>query len=196
MNANKSGAPESAPESILTHKDRYFSENNQIISEKEANLRLKNLYLANHRQKFPSIPENCRCTPAAWTGKPSNALTRKVIDFLRLSSHWAERVSNTGRMVDNRKTFVDVAGRARTIGTVSWIKGSGTRGTSDIHASIAGRSVFIEIKTGADKMSAHQVEYAQKVRNAGAEYWIVRTFGDFLLQYDAFVSSLKNNCHE
>ena len=158
MKTKKAPSADAMNLDLSRRKDTHFSENNQIISEKEANLRLKNLYLANHRQKFPSIPEACRCTPAAWTGKPSNALTRKVIDWLRLSGWHAERVSNTGFIKDDSRIVYDCIGRPRRIGSTKWIKGSGTRGTSDIHASIAGRSVFIEIKTGADKMSAHQVE--------------------------------------
>lgn len=58
-----------------------------------------------------------------------------------------------GRMVDDRKTYIDVIGRYKTIGSVKWVKGTSTAGTADISATIAGRSVKIEIKIGADRQS-------------------------------------------
>ena len=192
MNKTKKEPVGSAITLDSTRKDTENIVSKQIITEKEANLRLKELYLSNHRIKFPNIPEACRCTPSAWQGKPSNALTRKIIDFLRLSGHWAERNSNTGFRKDSRKTFVDVVGITRTIGSSTWIKGSGTRGTADLHCVINGKSVMAEIKIGADRQSERQKEYQKNIERAGACYIIVKSFADFVNFYDEF---LKNTHH-
>ena len=190
MNANKSGAPESAPESILTHKDTHFSENNQIICEKTAKKTLVDLYMVEHYKKYPSIPPQCRVAPK-YSDKTANGLTKMVLHWLRLNEHQAERISNTGRLVDRSKVVVNCIGQVRRIGSLQWIKGTGTNGTADISATIAGRSVKIEIKAGRDRQSEAQKEYQRKVESAGGVYLIVRSFDSFLTWYDAFISSIE-----
>ena len=159
----------------------------QISAIKE----LKNLYLEDNRKKYPSIPEQCR---VVYQYKPTtaNGLTRCVIDLLRFSGWQAERISNTGRLIDRSRVVVDCTGRARRIGSTQWIKGTGTDGTADVSATIAGKSVKIEIKVGKDRQSAAQKQYQADIDRSGGVYIIVRDFGSFMQWYKQFIVDIND----
>lgn len=129
------------------------------------------------RMKYPDTPPQW-LAPRKYRDDSANGLTRCIIHFLTFKGHQAERINNTGRPIDQRKTFTDVIGRTQTIGSMKWIPGTGTRGTADISATIAGRSVKIEIKQ-SDRQSQAQKEYQQQVEVAGGIYIIVRSFEEF-----------------
>src|SRR3990167_3622194 len=101
-------------------------------------------------KKYPSFPEHAIISKP-YNDRTANGLTKCIIDFLRHTGSQAERISNTGRMIDRRKRIVDVVGRIQTVGSCEWVYGSGTRGTADISATIQGRSVKIEVKIGSDR---------------------------------------------
>ena len=135
------------------------------------------------KRSHPNTPERfiARCE---FSDKTANGLTSCIIQFIRLTGGQAERISNTGRRIDTRTTFEDVAGRSRTIGSSSWIPGSGTNGTADISATIAGRSVKVEVKIGRDVQSEAQKQYQQSVEQSGGIYVIASTFAGFLEWYN------------
>lgn len=114
----------------------------------------------------------------------ANGLTKCIIDFLAFSGWQAERISNTGRMIDRRRTYTDVLGHKKQIGSMEWAKGSGTAGTADISATIAGRSVKIEVKIGSDRQSEAQKQYQTKVEASGGLYYIATNMQDFMEWYD------------
>lgn len=143
---------------------------------------LKELHLSANRLKYPSLPEYARVTPR-YTDKSANGLTKCIIDFLKLSGNQAERVNNTGRPIDKRQQVVDAIGRVRTVGTMQWIPGTGTRGTSDISSTIHGRSVKIEVKIGHDRQSEAQKRYQAEVERAGGLYVIASSFEQFYNWY-------------
>ena len=138
---------------------------------------LKSLYLANHRERYPSLPEPARTAPR-YTDKTANGLTKCIIDYLRLQGCQAERISSTGRYLDKTKTYTNVMGRTRKIGSGKWIPTSGQKGTADISAVIHGKAVKIEVKM-KDKQSEAQKKYQQQVEQAGGTYQIVRSFSEF-----------------
>lgn len=113
----------------------------------------------------------------------ANGLTRCIIDFLTFSGWQAERISNTGRMIDRRRTYTDVLGRKKQIGSIEWAKGTGTAGTADISATVAGRSVKIEVKIGRDHQSEAQRLYQRKVEASGGIYFIATNMNEFLNFY-------------
>jgi hypothetical protein len=125
------------------------------------------------------------------TGMPSkpikatkaNDLTKAIIKFIQLSGGQAERISVTGRRVDMRKTYTDVLGNQRQIGSVRWIKSSMQKGSADISATIAGQSVKIEIKVGRDQIRPEQEIYQQQVEKAGGIYLMIHTFDEFYQWY-------------
>ena len=143
---------------------------------------LKALYLAENLRKYPALPYR---TIPKYTDRTSNGLTRCILDFLRLSEHQAERVNNTGRLIDRRQIVSDVLGNRRMIGSATWIPGTGTRGTADISATINGLSVKIEVKCSAtgDRIRPAQREYEKQIQRAGGLYFIARTFPEFYQWY-------------
>lgn len=149
---------------------------------------LKQLKLDQLKKEYPSVPEYALPKPD-YSDKNANALTKAVIEFLILSGHFAERTGNEGRMIDNRKTYTDVIGRSKTIGSVKRIKSSGTKGTSDIKAVIHGKMIAIEIKSGSDRQSQAQKDYQGMVEKAGGQYWIVKTFEDFYDNYEKLINN-------
>jgi len=135
------------------------------------------------RFKYPSI-EPAYLAPMVYNDNTANGLTRCIIDHLRLNNHQAERISNTGRTIDNSSSFVDVCGRVRIIGSTCWIPGTGTNGTADISATINGKSVKIEVKIGKDRQSEAQKVYQHTVEKAGGVYVIAKDFESYLLWYN------------
>lgn len=156
---------------------------------KENKQRLINLKLAEVRLNYPTIPEHAIPQPK-YTDKTANGLTKCIIDFLKLSGWQAERISNTGRfLVDNQKLIGGQSVFGKTKGTSGkYIKGTGTNGTSDISATIKGRSIKIEVKIGNDRQSQAQKDYEQAVTQAGGIYIISKTFDDFIQWYDLFTT--------
>jgi hypothetical protein len=116
----------------------------------------------------------------------ANGLTKCVIDYINLIGGQAERISNTGRYIDDSKIVTDVLGNRKKIGTGKYIKGTGTNGTADISATFKGKSIKIEIKM-KDKQSEAQKEYQQAIERAGGIYFICHTFDEFLDKFNTFV---------
>jgi len=115
----------------------------------------------------------------------ANGLTKCVIDYINLSGGQAERISNTGRYIDESRIVTDVLGNRKKIGTGKYIKGTGTNGTADISATFKGKSIKIEIKM-KDKQSEAQKEYQQAIERAGGIYFICHNFDEFLDKFNIF----------
>lgn len=135
---------------------------------------------AMHR-KYPNVPYPPRPNNS---DKTANGLTRCIISWIRLHGYQAERISCTGRMIDQRKTYTDVLGHRRVIGSVTWIKGSMQRGSADISSILQGRSVKIEVKVGRDRQSEAQRAYQAQVEASGGVYYIARDFQSFFEWYN------------
>ncbi len=146
---------------------------------------LKQAAFKSQRQRYPSVPDYAIAVHR-YTDKTANGLTRCILDYLRFEGWQAERISNTGRPIDGRKRFTDAVGFTREIGSVTWIPGQGTPGTADISATIAGKSVKIEVKIGRDRQSEAQRKYQADVEAAGGTYVVARTFAGFLDWYNNF----------
>jgi hypothetical protein len=118
-----------------------------------------------------------------YTDTTANGLTRCIIDFLTFSGWQEERISNTGRMIDSRRTYTDILGRKKQMGGIRWVKGAGTKGTADISATIEGRSVKIEVKIGRGRQSEAQKQYQKKIETSGGLYCVATNMQDFLKWY-------------
>jgi len=119
------------------------------------------------RANYPNLPEKAIPTPA----KPkdtANEITKAIIKYCTWRGWQAERVNVTGRWIFNKRANRQL-----------WIPTSGTRGSADIHATIAGMSVKIEVKAGKDRLSDYQKDYARRVIEAGGHYLVVHSFEDF-----------------
>lgn len=143
---------------------------------------LSELAFKKLKDKYPTVP-GFALPRLKYCDKTANGLTKCIIDFIELTGGQAERINNTGRQLDERKTYTDTLGNSRTIGSVKWIKGTGTNGTSDISATIQGKSVKVEVKIGADKQSDKQKEYQQAIEKAGGIYFVAKDFNSFYKWY-------------
>jgi hypothetical protein len=114
----------------------------------------------------------------------ANDLTKLIIKFIQVRGGQAERITTSGRVVDNRTTYTDVVGITRTMGSINWIPTNGTKGSADIAATIKGRSVKIEVKIGKDRQSPAQVQYQKNIEAAGGLYYIARDFTSFVQWFD------------
>lgn len=146
------------------------------------------------RENHPNVPEKALPIPK-YSDRSSNGLTKCIIDFIEMNGSQAERINSTGRIIDKRKTNIDVLGRVRTIGSVKWIKGSSQLGTADISATINGRSVKIEVKcnaTGDRYQSSGQKDYQKRIEKAGGVYVIAKDFESFHSWYLEFIKTINN----
>lgn len=160
------------------------------VKQSDAIKQLKALFLEANRRKYPTFPEGARVIPS-YTDKTTNGLTRCIIDYVKLKGFHIERTGNEGRVIDTRETFTDVIGRERTVGSITRVYSSGTRGTSDLKAVIDGRFVAIEVKCAAtkDKQSEHQKNYQRQVEQSGGVYFIAETFEGFKLWFDEIINT-------
>jgi hypothetical protein len=147
---------------------------------------LIDLKIKAHMENYPSIPLHAIPQPK-YTDKTANGLTKMIIEFLQLSGWQAERISTTGRYIDNTKIVSDVLGRKKQIGSGEWIKSTSTKGSADVSATIKKFSVKIEIKIGRDRQSAAQIDYMIAVNKAGGVYVIAKDFDQFHRWYENFI---------
>ena len=117
--------------------------------------------------------------------KTANGLTTFICNFLLWHEHRATRVNVMGRLVEGKEKH------GNDIVTVKkYIPSSTRRGTSDISATIRGRSVMIEIKIGADRPSPYQLAEQVKERRAGGIYEFVSSPSDFFNLYDSIMNEI------
>lgn len=139
---------------------------------------LRCLHFSDWTKRHPNIDQRYYARPT-YTDKTANGLTACIVHYLNLSGHQAERISSEGRVIDTRQTVTDCVGRQKTIGGIRRAYSSTTIGTADISATIAGRSVKIEVKIGKDRQSEAQKAYQAAVERAGGIYIIARDFQSF-----------------
>lgn len=97
----------------------------------------------------------------------SNGLTMAIINFLNWSGHNADRTGTQGRMIRSKD------------GQYKRITSANRKGTSDISATIKGRSVKLEIKINYDKPSDDQLREQVRERSAGGIYEFIHSLDEF-----------------
>lgn len=157
--------------------------------KKETRQRLKELETRELRHKFPSVPLNA-LAHTAFKETNANELTKTIIRFIQLHGYQAERINTMGRYIP-ADTYIDYHGRERTIGKGKYIPTTGTKGSADISATIAGRSVKIEVKYGKDRQSDVQKKYQESIERAGGIYIIARDVDGFVAWFDKFLESCR-----
>lgn len=149
-----------------------FDKWEKSIAIKDLEMRLRMAESA----KYPNVPAYA-LKKFKREDKTANGLQKCIIEFLQLEGWQAERINVMGRPVfKTNKQGEKVLDK--------WITGQGTTGSADISATIAGRSVKIEVKIGRDKQRKEQLEYQQAIERAGGMYVIAKTFNDFVCWYN------------
>lgn len=158
---------------------------------KPAKQRLLNALYNHLRAKHPTWEDKMvrNITFYTKTDTTANGLTSCIIDFLTWEGWQAERINTQGQAREKWTIDPHTGRKLKPVG-VTWTPTTGTRGSADISATIAGRSVKIEVKIGADRMSAAQVAYCESIARAGGAYIVARDFEGFLGWYDSFIQSL------
>lgn len=156
------------------------------MKKSQAIQELERLAFEDKHKRMPEIPVEWLAQPK-FKDNSANSLTQATIAYIKLIGGQAERISTTGRAIDNSKTFVDVIGRTRQVGGVKWIPGTSTKGSADVSATIAGRSIKIEIKFGSDRQSEVQREYQKSIEFAGGVYLIARNFEQIKNEIDTLL---------
>jgi hypothetical protein len=138
--------------------------------------------------KYPRMPKDY-IAKRTYSDKTANGLTKCIIDWIKANGYQAERISNTGRYIDNSKVVTDSMGFQKRIGSGQYIKGTGTNGTADISATIKGMSIKAEVKIGADRQSEAQKKYQADIERAGGIYIIIKDFDEFMNFYKKFIET-------
>jgi hypothetical protein len=155
---------------------------------KELKKRLDKLELEYLKEKYLFVPEYALAR-TKWSDSNTNELTKSIIKFIKYNGYQSERINTMG-VYRAPKNVTDVVGRSRTLGKGKWTKGTGTRGSSDISATIKGRSVKIEVKFGKDRQSEYQKAYQRTIEKAGGVYIIAKNMTDFVEWYDDFIKNI------
>lgn len=145
---------------------------------------LKDLSEADREQRkrdYPSVPDHV-IVKTRFGDKTANELTKSIKKWFQLMGGQCERVSVTGRAIDNTKIVTDVIGRQRMIGSVQYIKSSMKVGTADLSGILWSIAFRIEVKVGKDTWKDAQKEYAKDVERAGGVYILAHTWDNFIEQ--------------
>jgi hypothetical protein len=129
-------------------------------------------YSAAHKiwfaQNYPTaFKDGFYAEPKMPVVSTANGLTTFICNYLNWLGHRATRINVSGRKVMDK-----------------WIRSSTRKGTSDISATVKGKSVMIEIKVGIDKPSEDQLKEQIKERAAGGIYEFVSSVEKFFMLYD------------
>jgi hypothetical protein len=105
----------------------------------------------------------------------ANGLTTCIIQYLKIQGIFVSRLNNTG--IYNQRT-----GKYRP--------GTNRKGLPDIMATYNGKSLFIEIKHGIDKLSEHQEKVKAEQEQSGGIFYVARNFTDFKAFFDELSDKL------
>jgi hypothetical protein len=137
---------------------------------------LAKLEMADKERKYPNVPAQY-LVKTKRVVKDANSLTKAVLRCLELHGCYATRVQSQGQWNQQLGRF-----------THSTTK----QGTADLHASINGRHVSIEIKWGKDRLSAAQKKTAQQVESSGGLYVVVHDYDIFWAWFEQQAPQLVN----
>lgn len=98
----------------------------------------------------------------------AGGLTQCIVKYVRLQGAFASRLNNTGVYRGGRYT-----------------RSTSRRGLPDILITGRnGRSIFVEVKAGRDRMSQWQKAVRNDQQQAGGLYYLARNFTDFKTWFD------------
>lgn len=120
-----------------------------------------------HKYDNSSMPEYARIK-THFTDKTANGLTAAIIAHLEYYGHFAARVNTTGVYDASRGQYRRTNAR---------------KGMADISAVINGKPVQIEIKAGADRPRADQLQVQREYQQAGGVYLFVHNFSEYVQEY-------------
>ena len=115
-------------------------------------------------------PTNPHLAPRMFRDDTANALTKCITAYLRLKGAFCSRLNNTGIFDTHLMKFRP---------------GTSRKGLPDVIATHHGKSLFIEVKAGRDRMSEHQERIKEEQTRSGGIYYTARNFHDFKHWFDS-----------
>ncbi|WP_020605221.1 VRR-NUC domain-containing protein [Spirosoma spitsbergense] len=110
------------------------------------------------------------------TSKPrnetANALTRRIVQYVRANGGWASRINSTGTYRADLKKFVN---------------SQQVSGLPDVLACINGQFVGIEVKVGKDRLSEMQKQTHADLTDAGAIIYVAHSFDEFTAWFKSYI---------
>ena len=107
--------------------------------------------------------------PRKYRDDTANGLTACITTYLRLKGAFVSRLNNGGVYDTRLKRYRP---------------GTNRKGLPDVVCTYKSKSVFIEVKTGRDRMSEHQERIRDEQNRSGGLYLIARNFSDFKTWFD------------
>ena len=135
---------------------------------------LESMAMNESRRKHPTCPH---IAPRTFRDDTANSLTRCINEYLRLSGAFSSRVNNGGVFDPKTRQFKP---------------GTSRRGLPDIISTYLGKSLFIEVKVGRDRMSEYQKQVKEDQEASGGIWFTAHDFTSFKTWFD----NLKSENHE
>ena len=103
----------------------------------------------------------------------SKFLESVIVDVLNKSGHIAKKVETAGvQIVAKSGKTIRVPGNRKV-----------NKGEPDVFSLINGKTVYWEVKIGADRLSADQKNYIERVEKSGGLVFVVKTVDEFIRNY-------------
>lgn len=150
--------------------------------------RLNLLYQNYIKLRYPNLPQIAIAYPSYFkASNTTNGLTKCIVAYIRLNGWQCERISTSGRVIDNTKIVTNCLGGVKKIGSSRYIPSTSSVGSADISATIDGASIKIEVKNKKtkDRLSDNQVTYGALIDFSGGVYYIVKDFESFQEWFDS-----------
>ena len=132
------------------------------------------------KDKHPTVP-GIAIPTKRYSDKTANKLTDAIVDFMRYSGNYADRVNNMGVW---RKQITIDRGHEVIVRPGGYIKSGTRKGIADIMGTKKGMMVAIEVKIGKDRQSKEQKAIEKEIIAAGGTYIIARTWQNFIEQWE------------
>lgn len=151
-------------------------------------------YKTDFEKRYPAAAKDHGIpAPMIPSDKKANGLTSLILRWMLYHGHYANRISTQGQAhVAKIPKFNLHDQQVHHFEQVRWTKGNTKRGTPDITAIVGGRSLWIEVKVGRDRMSEEQEKQRFDIQQAGGLYFIARDMESFVDWYYEIISPPKD----
>lgn len=116
--------------------------------------------------KHPSIAPQ-HLAPRKFRDDSANSLTQCITSYAKLCGCFASRLNNQGVYRNGKFT-----------------RSTARRGLPDVVVTLNGKSLFIEVKVGRDKMSQYQEAVRDDQQKSGGLYFVAHDFSSFKTFFD------------
>jgi len=121
---------------------------------------------AEVQKRYENVEAKYLC-PRRFRDDDANSLTACIVAYAKLCGSFASRLNNTGIYRNGKYT-----------------RSTSRRGLPDVLITRNGQSLFIEVKTGRDRMSKYQEAVRDDQQKSGGLYFVAHDFSSFKQWFD------------